>query len=175
VTLRIQGDGADKLFRSEAGGHRWQQVSPTGNGKLHSSTVTVAVLEEERASTVDLRDEDIDVKTCRGTGPGGQHKNKTDTCVIMTHKPTGVSVRCDSERSQASNRQTALTTLKARLQSSHDAKRASGRANKRKSQVGSGMRADKIRTVQEQNGIVINHITGKKTPLKRYRKGDLRV
>lgn len=172
VTLRIGGSGAD-VFLREAGGHRWQRIPPTERGgRKHSSTVTVAVIAES-GSTDSFRESDCTLRVYRGSGPGGQHKNKTETAVEATHMPTGIKASCESERSQTANKESALRVLRARvLEAGRQRQHATQNAT-RKQQVGTGMRSDKIRTVQEQNGRVVNHTNGKKVSLKRYLKGDL--
>ena len=102
---------------SESGGHRrWQRVPPTErHGRVHTSTTTVATFEHIAPAEFRLKDAEIDVRTARGSGPGGQHRNKTDSCVVMTHKPTGIQVRIDSERSQHENRRIARTILDGRV------------------------------------------------------------
>lgn len=129
------------------------------------------MLPEAKKAEIHIDERDLEWKFSRGTGPGGQHKNKTDTAVQLKHKPTGMIVRIDS-RSQSSNKDLALETLRAKLL---DRKRKQGykqREEMRKGQVGLGMRGDKIRTVCEKDSRVYDERTGKKFPLKRYIKGD---
>lgn len=125
-----------------------------------------------RESDLALKEKDLDWKTCRGSGAGGQHRNVTDSAVQLTHKPTGVSVRCESERSQHYNRATALEMLRAKLLSEQRVQAKGARAAKRKSQVGSGMRADKRRTIRVQDGTVTDHLLNKKWNLKDYLRGN---
>ena len=115
---------------------------------------------------------DLEEKTCRGSGAGGQHRNVTDSAVILTHKPTGVSVRVESERSQHANRDNAYRLLRARLYARAQEISSGERADERKQQVGTGMRGDKIRTIALQRGKVTDHRTGKTIPAKAYLRGD---
>jgi peptide chain release factor 1 len=104
------------VFAHESGGHRWQRVPPTEKrGRVHTSTVTVVVLEEPTSSELTIDPRDLEEKFTRGSGAGGQHRNKTDSAVQLRHKPTGVAVRAENGRSQAANRETALRLLRARL------------------------------------------------------------
>jgi peptide chain release factor 1 len=135
--------------------------------------VTVAVVKEVPASEVELRPQDLDITTCRGSGPGGQHRNKTESAVQVKHKPSGLYVRCESERCQQQNKRTALALLRSRLAALQNGKATSEQAADRKRQIGSGERSDKVRTVQMQNGKVTDHRTGKKCNVERYLKGEI--
>jgi peptide chain release factor 1 len=139
---------------------------------VHTSTVTVAVLREPTAAEVRVDERDLEWSTCRGSGPGGQHRNKTESAVIVKHVPTGLQVRCESERSQHQNRANALGVLRARLWEAQQAAADSARAGERKRQLGSGQRGDKVRTVRVQDGIVTDHATDRKIPLRDYLRGD---
>jgi peptide chain release factor 1 len=171
--LRIAGAGAAELFADEAGGHRWQRVPPgEKRGRIHTSTITLAVLLEPEAATVAVDQRDLVWSTCRGTGSGGQKRNKTESTVLLTHAPTGLQVRCETSRSQLQNRQTALALLRARLHA-REAERLHGeRAADRRQQVGSGMRGDKRRTIRCQDGVVVDHVTGRRWRLKDYLRGE---
>jgi peptide chain release factor 1 len=172
--LRIVGSEAYRRFRGEAGGHRWQRVPPTERrGRMQSSTVTVAVFPERSQREFQLDERDLELTTCRGSGPGGQHRNKTESAVQVKHKPTGLIVRCESERSQAQNKESALRLLASRLAEAAVSKRTEREADSRRQQIGSGERSDKVRTIQTQNNVVVNHLTGKKAALDRYLKGDI--
>lgn len=133
--------------------------------------MTVAVLREPTDAEVHLNERDLDFKTCRGSGAGGQHRNTTDSAVQLTHKPTGIQVRVESERSQHQNKETAKALLRARLQQAEDEKRSGNRNAKRRSQVGSGMRGDKRRTIALQRGQVTDHVSGKTVDAKSYLRG----
>lgn len=174
MVMRIVGPDAANLFAGESGGHRWQRVPPNERkDKVHSSTVTVAIFPEVRASGPVVRESDCEITTCRGSGPGGQKRNKTDSAVQIKHKPTGTIVRCETERSQGQNKATAMALLTARICAADLAKSLASVRQDRLQQIGSGERSDKIRTVQMQNGQVVNHVTGKKAAVERYLKGDI--
>ena len=131
----------------------------------------MAVLAEPSSSTFQINERDLDVQACRGSGAGGQNRNKVSSAIQMTYRPTGLMVRCESERSQHQNRQTALKLLQARLQEQAVDASHRGVNDSRRMQVGSGMRGDKAFTVREQDGIVTCHATGKKMQLRRYLAG----
>ncbi len=157
----------------EAGGHRWQRISPTEKrGRTHTSTITVAVLPVPREQELMIDPKDLDWKTCRSSGPGGQHGDRTDSAVQLTHKPTGLSVRIENEKSQHRNKTEALNVLRARLLEKQKYEVNTKRASDRKKQVGSGMRGDKRRTIRTQDGIVKDHVLGKKWRLKDYLRGN---
>lgn len=132
----------------------------------------MAVLPEPTEIQLKISVDDLEYTPTRGSGPGGQNKNKTETAVVLVHKPTKLTVRAESERSLKQNKEIALSILKARLWSIESNRIHTERANERKSQVGSGMRGDKRRTIQVQNGTVIDHITGERWEFKRYERGD---
>lgn len=136
--------------------------------------MTVAVLAEPEEHELRIDPRDLDESFTRGTGKGGQHRNKTDSCVVLSHKPSGITVRIDGGRSQHINRQTALGVLRARLRAERDAKETKGRNADRKAQVGRGARGDKRRTVALQRDQVTDHVTGKRTTWEAYQKGALR-
>ncbi len=139
---------------------------------MHTSTVTVAVLREPEASELVIPPAELDWRTARGSGPGGQHRNKTESAVLLTHLPTGLTVRCDSERSQHRNRDIALRVLRARLLQEREQSRAQAANAARRGQVGSGQRGDKVRTVRCQDGLVTDHRLGRKLRLEAYLRGD---
>jgi len=162
-------------FRHEAGGHRFQRVPPTEKrGRVHTSTVTIAVLPEPEEHELHIDPRDLEESFTRGSGKGGQHRNKTDSCVVLSHRPSDITVRIDGGRSQHVNRQTALAVLRARLKAKIDARETRGRNADRKAQVGRGARGDKRRTIAVQRNQVVDHRTRKRTTWEAYQKGDLR-
>ncbi|MEZ6185837.1 MAG: peptide chain release factor-like protein [Planctomycetota bacterium] len=173
ATVRVRGRGAAEAFAREAGGHRWQRVPPTERrGRVHSSTVTVAVLREPRPHEVRLDPADLKFERYRASGPGGQHRNTTDSAVRVTHLPTGLQATAET-KSQHRNRELALAVLRARVQAEQERTQRVQRDHARKTQVGTGMRADKVRTVAEQRGRVENHLNGRRIALRSYLRGDL--
>lgn len=175
ISFRVFGKGAARAFRCEAGGHRWQRVPPTEKrGRTQTSTVTVAVLEEPEESEVEISKSDLEEKFVRGSGAGGQHRNKTDTAVQLKHKPSGILVRVDGGRSQYNNRMTAIAVLRAKLKAKKDDAGDASVDRRRKDQVGSGMRGDKRRTIAVQRDDVVDHVTGKSISFKDYQRGKLK-
>lgn len=173
VTVRFTGEGAKQTFRNEAGGHRWQRVPPTEKrGRVHTSTVTVAVLESHDDVPTFL-ESDVEFRATRGTGPGGQHRNTSDTCIVATHLPTGMQARVDT-RSQSQNKQVALDILRARVLASQKRKSAEKRDTIRKEQVGSGMRGDKVRTYRVRDDIIVDNRTGERHNLSTWLRGEWR-
>lgn len=167
----IKVNGRVPWLSKEQGGQRWQRVPPTErSGRKQSSTITVAVLGEFK-KTMEISDSDIEFRCTVAGGPGGQHRQKNATAVIATYKPTGVTVRCESERSQHRNKEIATALLKAKILEGLNSASADKRNSHRAAQIGSGERSDKIRTVQVTNGHVINHLNGKRTSVERYMKG----
>lgn len=175
LLFRVEGKKALEAFQHEAGGHRWQRVPPTEKrGRVHTSTITVAVLDEPQEHEIYIDPNDLDEKFTRGSGAGGQHRNKTDTAVVLKHLPSGIVVRIDGGRSQHVNRQTALSVLRAKLQEAGAEAQVKKRNAKRRRQVGSGMRGDKRRTIAVQRGTVHDHETGRTIDTRRYLKGYVR-
>jgi len=173
IVFRAAGRGAAALFAGEVGGHRWQRIPPNEKrGRVHSSTITVAVLDEPDDTAVAIAEGDLRWSTCRASGAGGQHVQKTDSAVQLTHAPTGVTVRIQSERSQHRNRASALAELRARLADRQQSQRDATRARERRDQIGSGMRGDKRRTVRCQDGVVTDHVTGRVWRLREYLRGE---
>ncbi len=161
------------LFAGEAGGHRWQRVPPTEKrGRVQTSTITIAILDEEAVVDIVIRDEDLEWKACRSPGKGGQHVQKTDSAIQLTHLPTGIHVRSHEERSAHMNKATALEKLRERLRADLTARTSSARALERRSQVGSGMRGDKLRTIRAQDDSVVDHETGRVWKLRDYLRGN---
>lgn len=172
AVLRVWGKGAEKAFEDEAGGHRWQMISPTDKrGRVHTSTITVAILSEPREHELVLREQDIEVETMRGSGAGGQHRNKTDSAVRMTHRPTGIVVRCESERSQHENKASALAVLRARILAAQSSAAGEVRESERRKQVGSGQRGDKTWSIDVPEDRVTRHSDGKRGRFSDYVRG----
>lgn len=172
LTFKVEGPKA-RIFLKEAGGHRWQRIPPTEKrGRVHTSSVTVAVLENEKEKTFEFNEDDVVYRMYKSSGKGGQHRNKTESAVEAKHIPTGITAKCDSERSQHDNKYFATELLKEKLESLESDLYASERSSKRQNQIGSGLRGDKVQTVQEQNGQVTNHLNGKRLDLKQYFKGN---
>lgn len=173
TSIVIAGRGAEALFAGEAGGHRWQRVPQTEKrGRVQTSTITVAVLTQPPRLDAAIRPDDVDIETMRGSGAGGQHRNKTDSAVRARHRPTGVEVRCESERSQHRNRELAMQVLAARVAELARSAVHGERAADRRRQVGSGMRGDKRRMIRVQDDHVTDHVDGRTWQFKAYARGD---
>lgn len=159
VVARIIGQGVYSQLKFESGAHRVQRVPETeSQGRVHTSACTVAILPEaDEADAIEINKADLRVDTFRASGAGGQHVNKTDSAIRLTHIPTGVVVECQDERSQHKNRARAMSLLAARLQNAQDEASAKERADERKSLVGSGDRSERIRTYNYPQGRVTDH------------------
>ena len=161
IVFTIEGDGAWSRFKFESGVHRVQRVPETeSGGRVHTSTVTVAVLPEMETADVQLNPADIEMQVFRSSGAGGQHVNKTSSAVRLIHRPTGTVVECQQERSQFQNRDKAMRLLASRLYETEQEKISSEYTEKRRSQVGSGMRNERIRTYNFPQGRVTDHRVG---------------
>ena len=161
ITFMIEGEGAYSRFKFEAGVHRVQRVPETeSQGRIQTSTVTVAVLPEAEDVEVEINPADIILESCKSSGAGGQHVNKTESAVRLTHKPTGIIVECQQERSQLQNREKALQMLKAKLYDIKQREQTDKIASQRKSQVGTGDRSERIRTYNYPQGRITDHRIG---------------
>lgn len=158
VIFQLNGTDVYKRLKYESGVHRVQRVPATeAQGRIHTSTCTVAVLPEAQEVDVELKPEDLDISVCRASGPGGQGVNTTDSAVQIVHKPTGVLVRCADQRSQQKNKARALTVLRSRLLERKVAEENKKYADQRKEQVGTGERNERIRTYNFPQNRVTDH------------------
>lgn len=172
--LTFEGDGASRLL-GESGGHRWQRVPPSEKrGRTHSSTVTVVVMPvDEQRDQQGLKASDLVVETMRGSGPGGQHRNQTESAVRITHRPTGLKVRICMDRSQHRNKALALQVLGARVAEQARSQATLEKSHDRRALAGTGQRSDKRRSYREQDNLVIDGPTGMKSRLSRFLAGEL--
>lgn len=161
ISFMIEGEGAYSRFKYESGVHRVQRVPETeSQGRVHTSTTTVAVLPEAEDVELEIDPNDLKIDTFRSSGAGGQHINKTSSAIRITHIPTGTVVECQDERSQYKNKDKALKVLKSRLLKEKQDKQASEIAADRKSQVGTGDRSERIRTYNYPQGRLTDHRIG---------------
>jgi len=161
ATFAVTGRGAYSRLKFEAGPHRVQRVPRTeSQGRIHTSIATVAVLPEAQDVEVDIHENDLEIETFRSTGPGGQSVNTTDSAVRIRHRPTGIVVSCQDEKSQLQNKVKAMRVLRARLYQAQLAEQLGERASARRSQVGTGERAEKIRTYNFKENRVTDHRVG---------------
>ena len=175
VSFVIEGDGAYSRFKFESGVHRVQRVPDTEtSGRIHTSTVTVAVLPEVDEVEFQINPADLQIDTFRASGAGGQHVNKTESAIRITHLPTGTVVECQDERSQHKNRDRAMKILASRLYEEEQRKQNAALAAERKSQVGTGDRSERIRTYNYPQGRVTAHRIGLTLyKLEQFMNGDL--
>ncbi len=161
ISFTVEGDGAYSRFKFESGVHRVQRVPETeSQGRIQTSTATVAVLPEVEDVEVEIKDSDLIYESCKSSGAGGQHINKTESAVRLTHKPTGIVIECQEERSQFKNKDKALKMLRAKLYDIKQREQSEKVASDRKSQVGTGDRSEKIRTYNYPQNRVTDHRIG---------------
>jgi peptide chain release factor 1 len=172
----VSGVGVERAFQHEAGGHRWQHTPKHDKrGRVHTSTITCAVLPEPADLDLVIQPSDLEWSFSRGSGPGGQNRNKTETAVDLKHRPSGLVVHAESERSQQDNKRIALATLRARLWQAQQEREQAARDADRRAQCGSGMRGCKTWTIRVQDEIVTYHASGQKFRLRDYLAGDYEI
>lgn len=175
ATFMVVGNGAFSKFKYESGVHRVQRVPETeSQGRIHTSTVTVAILPETQDVEINIDEKDLKIDTYRSSGAGGQHVNKTESAIRITHIPTGVVVSCQEERSQIKNRDKAMKMLKSKLYDLFQTAADKEYAERRKTQVGTGDRSERIRTYNYPQGRVTDHRIGFTSyNLTEYLNGDI--
>ena len=175
INFMVMGDGAYSRFKFESGVHRVQRIPVTeSNGRIQTSTVTVAVLPEAEEVEVEVNPADIKIESCKSSGAGGQHINKTESAVRLTHKPTGIVIECDQERSQLQNKEKAMKILYTKLYDMKEREQNEKIASTRKSQVGSGDRSEKIRTYNFPQSRITDHRINKTLfALTSFLNGDI--
>lgn len=161
ISFKVNGDGAYGTFKFESGSHRVQRVPKTeSQGRIHTSTATVLCMPEIEAEDFDIDMNDLEIETMRSSGAGGQHVNKTDSAVRIIHKPTGIVVKCQDGRSQHENRATALMTIRARVYEERQRELDEKNDAERRTKIGTGDRAEKIRTYNYPQNRVTDHRIG---------------
>ena len=174
IIFKITGENVYKHLKFESGVHRVQRVPVTETqGRIHTSTATVAVLPEAEEVDIEINPQDLEISTMRASGAGGQHVNTTDSAVQLVHKPTGVTVYCADERSQHKNKAKAMTVLRSRLLKAKEEEEHAKYAAERKGQIGTGDRSERIRTYNFPQGRLTDHRIGTNFPLLGIVEGNL--
>ena len=170
----FSGLNVKEFFQNESGGHRWQRTPPTETkGRVHTSVVTVAIVDKSTVKKNKLNPKEIEVMTTMGSGPGGQHRNRTYSCVTLIHTPTGIKVREDG-RSQIKNKEVAMNELQNRVDKHYNSLKRGYVDNNRREQIGNGSRSERIRTYNSKSNRVVNHKNGKKMSLTQLYRGGLK-
>lgn len=176
VSIWISGNNIFNFFQNEIGCHRFQRVPPTEKyNRVQTSTITVAVLDANKKPSFNLNKNEFDKKYTCSRGKGGQNVNRIQSCVILTHIPTGLQVRSEETRYQAKNEELAWKRMEEKLRDIFEKKQFEKTKNIRSNQIGEGERSDKRRTYREKDNLVIDHITGKKASWKDIMKGRIEL
>lgn len=175
ISIWISGNNTIKIFGEESGNHKWVRVPPTEKkGRVHTSSITVAIIEVNDYKDVEIQPNEISIETTRGSGKGGQHRNTTDSCVIMTHIATDIKVVRDG-RDQHKNKADAFKELNKRVNTFYRTGDEEAETEERRDQIGVGARGDKRRTYRVKDAIVIDHITNKTASLKDILRGKIEL
>lgn len=175
ITFMVSGEGAYSRYKFESGVHRVQRVPETeSSGRIHTSTATVAVLPEAEDVEVEINNSDLIIETIKSSGAGGQHVNKTESAIRLIHKPTGITIECQDERSQYKNKDKAMKLLRTKLFDMRQKEQSDKIASERRSQVGTGDRSERIRTYNFPQGRITDHRIGFTIySLENYLNGDI--
>lgn len=176
IILSVSGKNSYEFFLSESGAHRWIRIPPTEKrGRTQTSIVTVSVFKDEIPKAFEINKSDVERWFTRGTGNGGQNRNKVETVVCLKHIPTGIIVKCQEQRTQKQNEERAWEILKYKLENVYLQSNQTQKAFDKKEQVGSGCRSDKRRTYRVKEDLVVDHLTNKSSTLKNIYKGKIEL